>query len=196
MEALASGRIHLSLWTSTGAPSYLAENLVFSVCASCGDPAVWLHDRLLWPHSGDTPPPNPDLSADVRRDYEEAGSILDLSPRGAAALLRLAIQKLCKELGGTGKDVDKDIGMLVARGLPVAVQQALDVVRVIGNEAVHPGELNLKDDRTTAASLFTLVNMIAEKMVTEPRAVAEMFDALPQGKRDHIGKRDGKEPRA
>ena len=100
MTALAAGRVFLSPWSATGAPTYLAENLVLSICSSCGEPAVWLHDRLLWPHTGDAPQANPDLSADIRRDYDEADSILDLSPRGAAALLRLAIQKLCKELAG------------------------------------------------------------------------------------------------
>jgi hypothetical protein len=96
----------------------------------------------------------------------------------------------------TATDLDKNIGMPVPMGLPVAVQQVLDVVRVIGNETVHPAELYLRDDRTTAASLFTLVNLIAEKMITEPRAGAEMFDALPQGKRDYVGKREGRKPGA
>ena len=42
-----------------------------------------------------------DRMKDVREDYDEASTIIDLSPRGAAALLRLAIQKLCARVGGT-----------------------------------------------------------------------------------------------
>ncbi|MFN7599434.1 MAG: DUF4145 domain-containing protein [Cereibacter sp.] len=78
------------------------------------------------------------MTEDIRRDYDEASTILDLSPRGAAALIRLGIQKLCKELGQAGKNINDDIGALVKDGLDVRVLQALDAVRVIGNSAVHP----------------------------------------------------------
>src|SRR5262249_16241707 len=39
------------------------------------------------------------VSPNVRRESEEASQTLEASPRGAAALLRLTIEKLCKELG-------------------------------------------------------------------------------------------------
>ncbi len=118
--------------------------------------AVWVYNRLVFPSSREGPPPNPDLPDDVRLDYEEAGRILNLSPRGAAALLRLAIQKLCAYLGEKGKNIDDDIASLVKKGLYPLVQQALDAVRVIGNEAVHPGTLDLKDDRDTATRALCL----------------------------------------
>ena len=172
------------------------RNAFLSVCGRCGDPALWVYKKLLWPQWGGAPVPNPDLSDDVRGDYEEAGTILDPSPRAAAALLRLAIQKLCKELGEKGDNINDDIAALVAKGLPVQVQQALDLVRLNGNAAVHPGELDLRDDRATAASLFDLVNLIAESMISQPKRVAEMYARLPQPKRDQIERRDGPKPKA
>ncbi len=51
-----------------------------------------------------------EVNEDIRRDYDEAAKVLALSPRGAAALLRLAIRKLCKELGEPGKNINEDIG--------------------------------------------------------------------------------------
>lgn len=124
------------------------------------------------------------------RDYEEAGRIVSESPRGAAALLRLAIQKLCVVLGEIGEKIDDDIKSLVKKGLTPMVQQALDAVRVIGNESVHPGTLDLKGDRDTAMRLFSLVNIIAEQMVSNPKHVQELYDKLPESKRKAIEKRD------
>jgi hypothetical protein len=120
--------------------------------------------------------------------------IADRSPRGVAALLRLCVQKLCKHLGETGKDINADIASLVKKGLPARVQQALDVVRVIGNNAVHPGQIDLKDDRKIVAVLFELVNLIAQHMISEPKAVQEMYAKLPQSALDTIAKRDQPKP--
>ena len=168
------------------------HNLNLSQCFSCGEIAVWIHDRPVFPAAIEGPPPNPDLPDEVRLDYEEAGRILGLSPRGAAALLRLAIQKLCAALGEKGEQIDDDIASLVKKGLSPLVQKALDSVRVIGNEAVHPGTLDLKDDRDTATRLFELVNIIAEQMISNPKHVDELYGKLPEEKRKAIEKRDGK----
>jgi hypothetical protein len=127
---------------------------------------------------------------DIRADYEEAASIANKSPRGAAALLRLCVQKLCEQIGERGKNINEDIATLVAKGLPIEVQRALDAVRVIGNNAVHPGEINLKDEPDTVASLFVLVNIIADRMITQPKQAAGLYDALPAGVREAIAKRD------
>lgn len=165
-------------------------NAFVSCCFNCKKESVWIFDRLVYPQRGKAPPANPDLSDDIRRDYEEASSILDLSPRGAAALMRLAIQKLCKELGKPGKNLYDDIGALVAEGLSTTVQKALDAVRVIGNNAVHPGQIDLHDDRVTAENLFRFLNLIAEKMISEPKHVEEAYVKLPEDVRKKIEKRD------
>jgi Domain of unknown function (DUF4145) len=125
---------------------------------------------------------NADMDDDIRADFEEARTILDLSPRGAAALLRLCIQKLCNQLGKNGKDLNAEIASLVKDGLDAEIQRALDIVRVVGNEAVHPGTMDLKDDRETAAKLFELVNLIAYDRITRPKTVQALFSGLPPPK--------------
>lgn len=167
-------------------------NADLSQCYNCDKVAIWVQSALVHPVRGDAPMPNPDLPEDVWLDFDEAGRILRLSPRGAAALLRLAIQKLCAVLGEKGRNIDSDIASLVKKGLDPRIQQALDVVRVVGNNAVHPGQVDLRDDVGTAEKLFDLVNIIADAMISQPKRIAEMFDGLPQGARDAIAKRDGK----
>lgn len=178
---------------SNGRYSYAdVFNVNISQCFNCNDVTVWIGSALAWPLRGDAPMPNGDLPEGVRLDFEEAGRILNLSPPGAAALLRLSIQKLCKDLGEKGKNIDDDIAALVKKGLDVRVQQALDVVRVIGNQAVHPGQIDLRDDRSTAEKLFGLVNPITEIMITQPKHITAMFDGLPEGARKAIERRDNK----
>jgi hypothetical protein len=168
------------------------KNLFLSQCYNCKKFAIWVHNQLVHPLAMVGPSPNPDLPADVLQDYKEAGSIVGQSPRGAAALLRLAIQKLCVILGEKGERIDNDIASLVRKGLNPMVQKALDAVRVIGNEAVHPGTLDLKDDRDTATKLFKLVNIISEQMISNPKHVDELYGKLPESKRKAIEKRDEK----
>ncbi len=167
------------------------NNVFVSLCYNCKDISFWIYDRLIYPQLGEAPPANADMPTDIRRDYDEASAILNQSPRGAAALIRLAIQKLCKELGQPGKNINDDIGALVAGGLDQRVQQALDVVRVVGNHAVHPGQIDLRDDRATAETLFKLLNLVVDKTISEPKHVAEVYASLPDGAIEAIEKRDG-----
>jgi hypothetical protein len=63
-------------------------NISLSNCYSCKQLSVWIHDRVLYPPLRTGVTPNADLPPDITHDYDEARLILDLSPRGAAALLR------------------------------------------------------------------------------------------------------------
>ena len=171
------------------------NRLGLSQCELCHKVSVWWDGAMLFPSSGLAPIANPDLPEDVKKLYDEAARISIASPRGAAALLRLAIQHLCVQLGGNGKDINADIGLLVTRGLPEKIQMALDVVRVVGNHAVHPGQIDT-DDPKVVGELFVLLNLIAEYMISMPNKVSGLYSQLPQKARDAIEKRDGKTPPA
>jgi len=195
-------------------------DLYTSVCEHCGRHSLWYlppqkpvpphlkqgqpelarkleeanRPRMVFPLVAQGPLPSPDLPEDISCDFQEARSIAPISPRGASALLRLCIQKLCVHLGEPGKDLNTDIGALVRRGLPQKIQQALDTVRVVGNGAVHPGDLDLRDDLPTALQLLALVNIIADVMITHPKEVDALYErVLTPGQKAQVAKRDASE---
>ena len=162
-----------------------------ATCQHCGETSIWIKDKMYYPDTGNAPFPNAEMPENVLKLYMEAAGVQSKSPRGAAALLRLAIQVLCKELGEKGNNINTDIGNLVKKGLPEIVQQSLDVVRVTGNDAVHPGQIDT-DNPETVAQLFDLTNVIIEYMIALPKKVSGIYSALPTGKLDGINNRDGK----
>lgn len=165
--------------------------LKIGICQHCNECTIWVIDKMYYPDSGNAPFPNPEMPEPVLKLYIEASAISSKSPRGAAALLRLSIQVLCKELGEEGKNINTDIGNLVKKGLPDIVQQSLDIVRVTGNDAVHPGQIDT-DNTSTVGQLFDLVNIIVEYMIALPKKVSGIYKGLPADKVKGINDRDGK----
>ena len=169
-----------------------------ATCDSCRGKSIWrdtsIHTHavhvassliekeqgeMLYPAASIAPMPNPDLPTECQSDYLEARAIVARSPRAAAALLRLVLQKLCKHLGEPGKHINTDVGKLVERGLPKQLQQAFEAIRIVGNQAVHPGELHLDDTPEIVAIMFKLVNMIVTKMITDKNDLDSLYDSLP-----------------
>lgn len=159
-------------------------------CQHCEQRTLWIGDKMIFPEGGSAPPPNAEMPNVVLNLYREASAITSSSPRGSAALLRLAVQVLCKELGESGKNINSDIASLVKKGLPEIVQQSLDIVRVTGNNAVHPGQIDV-DDPAVVARLFDLLNIIVEYMIAMPKRVSGIYTSLSSSTRNEIEKRDG-----
>ena len=163
-------------------------------CDRCGKESYWFEQKMLYPDTGVSPLPHPDMPSNVTRDYMEARDIMIKSPRGAAALLRLCVQLLMPHLEESGDNINNDIANLVERGLNSDIQKALDIVRVTGNNAVHPGQMDLRDDHETATALFGLINVIVDSMISQPKRIQELYQRLPQGARDAIDRRDQEPP--
>lgn len=161
-----------------------------AICEHCENKSYWLDKIMVFPDSTSVPLPNSDMPEEIKTDYIEAANILTRSARGSAALLRLAIQKLCVILGEKGKNINDDIGELVKKGLPIKIQQSLDILRVVGNNAVHPGQIDLKDNSELTLPLFSLMNMIVDVMISQPKHVNEIYNDLPANLIEAIEKRD------
>ena len=159
-------------------------------CEHCDNWAFWFQKQLVFPRQCSVPPAHPQMPKECISEYEEARQVVAVSPRAAAALLRLALQKLVISLGGKGDKINDDIRDLVAKGLPVKVQEALDICRVVGNNAVHPGELDLNDTPEIAHGIFGLLNFIVRECIERPKEISELYNRLPEKARDGIKSRD------
>lgn len=163
---------------------------IMSSCENCEKICIWRNEKMIYPDITIVDEPNEDLPEDVKKDYQEAASILNKSPRGAAALLRLCVQKLCIYLGKKGKNLNDDIGELAKEGLPEKTVKAMDILRVTGNNYVHPGKLDTDDDAKVATDLFKLLNFIAYKMITEPKEIDSLYeDIVPESAKAAIKQR-------
>jgi hypothetical protein len=182
-------------------------SVAFSICAACSKPSVWIDDvedisrfraelpmqgllggrqTLIFPLECVAPQAEDDMPADVKVDFEEARLVFTHSPRAAAALLRLCVQKLCQELLGKKGDIHKQIGELVDKGLPSRVLKAFDTIRIFGNESVHPGTVNLNDTPDVALALFSLLNMAVRHCITEEKELEAIRALTPEAKRREI----------
>lgn len=171
--------------------------IVESICEACSDSSFWIKNSqeeiLIFPLINvDVPIPNPDMPNNIKQIFNEAGLVLNSSPRASAALSRLAIDILTKEVVPDAKNLNYGIGKMVEQGMPVEIQQSLDIVRVIGNNAIHPGEIDISDDKDTAQSLMELLNIIVENRISQPKKIYEIYSKLPQGALKAIEDRDNK----
>jgi len=169
----------------------LPKNLSIARCQACNDYSVWIYDTIIYPKSIPIELVNEDMDNDIQELYNEAKIIFLDSPKGSTALLRLALQKLLIQIGKDGKNINNNIKELVEDGLNVKVQQALDILRVVGNNAVHPGQIDLDDNKGVALKLFKILNLIADEMITKPKELDKLYeDIIPDDTKEHIKDRD------
>lgn len=186
------------------------DDLVYyqATCACCSKYSLWrvteknfdynhcpfpAKGEMLYPDFGSAPLPVEDMPEDVKDDYEEAARIFNTSPRGAAALLRLGLQKLCIHLGEEGKNINADIRSLVEKGklTGVAIKVA-DTLRITGNNAVHPGQISDTDFDRVAGKMFDLINSIVKETITRPKEWNELYQLMPENARNAAETQDKK----
>ncbi|MES5942958.1 MULTISPECIES: DUF4145 domain-containing protein [unclassified Bacillus cereus group] len=149
--------------------------LHMSICSICNQPIFWKDENIIYPNTHGVDDPNPDMPKAVSDLYKEARSVVQLSPKSACALLRLALEKLLIELKcPKGNSIYNNIKLLVERdNINDVVLDALNVVRLAGNSAVHSGDIDIDDNPKIASTLFWMLNFIVEELITKPAKVSE-----------------------
>ena len=171
----------------------------FANCLSCSAESLWLDGKMLFPDFGGYPPPNNDMPDNVKGIYREAAAIANKSPRAAAALLRLVLQELCKTLGCKGDNLRKQIERLAESGkVSSDVIKAADIVRLVGNDAVHPDRVgvDIENAPDVAKALFEFINWVAKEAISDPKArrekIAKLSAPFPNSKK--IKPQNGEKP--
>ncbi|PGK30626.1 hypothetical protein CN902_10985 [Priestia megaterium] len=168
------------------------NHVALSLCFQCDQYSLWKYGKLVYPLAITAPLPNPDMPDDIKKLYEEARQVWNISPMASTAILRLALEMLLPQIGSTKGNINNMIGELVKKGLPKQVEKALDSLRVIGNEAVHPGTINLKDNEKMALAMFKMLNFVVDQMITQIKEINEIYDLLPEDKLKGIEERNNK----
>lgn len=81
---------------------------------------------------------------------------------------------------------------MVGNGIPKEIEQALDGMRVIGNEAIHPGVIDVEENPEIVAALFRVLNFIVDRMITQKNDINDIYKHIPPNKLDGIIERNQK----
>lgn len=155
-----------------------------SLCGYCRHICLWCNEKIVYPDVSIAPPPNDDLPKKALENYREASSVFFRSHRAAAALLRLAMEEIFNHVECKGNTLQEKIDYLIEHHkIPKEIAEAMDIVRIIGNEAVHPGTIDLQEKPETVTALFNLVNLVAERLITGPREIKKLHESLPDSKK-------------
>lgn len=150
--------------------------------------------RRIWPIAtpSSIPAPNPDMPEECKAIYNEAAQVSIFSPRSAAALLRLCLQNLLQIANVPGDNINDQIRHLVRTRLSSKDVRCMDICRIIGNEGVHPGEINFEENPAIIPPLFLLINLATSRLFTDERIEDELYKLLPTEKRKGVEERNAK----
>lgn len=202
-------------------PDNIWGDIARATCLACKDDSVWMKSDLfvpevklpfgtrqqdkpsymkvtrwvmIWPKESAAPLPHEALPEELKELHSEARAVLTDSPRAAAALLRLLMEKLLQDTTGTTNRLNDQIGLLVERGtFDQRLQETADTIRVSGNKAVHPAEIQSQGDTAEVAlAMFELVNFLVEDLIARPGRIAHLYQStVTGGVLDAISRRDG-----
>jgi hypothetical protein len=102
-------------------------------------------------------------------DFEEAAAILNKSPDGAAALMRICIQNMLPLLKQEGRELDDNISSLVRKGIEVEIQQSMDALQVLRKTPFQQSHNRFNEDRETATKFVKLLNGILQRRMLKNR---------------------------
>lgn len=166
-----------------------AVQLNFSTCPNCGKTAIrmipyWKNEKMKFSFSY---PPTMALQLPeyipeaIRSDYEEAVSIVDLSPKASATLARRCLQGMIHDFWKIKeKNLNAEITALKGKVSP-SQWKAIDGLRKIGNIGAHMEkdvQLIIDVDPGEAKKLIKLIELLIEKWYISRYDEEQLFDEI------------------
>ena len=156
-------------------------------CGSCGNYSIYHNGKMIYPIDSSVSKPNEDMPSNVKKVYYEAKTVLNISPKSACALLRLALEILMNELDINGRTLNDKINNYCNDfDSNNRLIKAFHLVRIVGNETVHPGTIDIDDNEDIARAMFEILNEIVNETITKKKKLDAIFDYLPNEKTNQI----------
>lgn len=164
-----------------------------------------LSQKFIYPvnnKSSQIPSASSNMPHDVKKIYNEAASVFEISPRSSAALIRLTLETLLKKhIVNDGKEhtLNIMIGMSNTKQ-PELVTEFMDMIRKAGNEEVHPeyeklehewGDITKDTDKNQVLYMFKYINSICDLLGVVNKMQSD-YDSLPADQKEKIQKRNEK----
>ena len=69
-------------------------------------------------------------------------------------------------------------------------RKALDLIRINGNNAVHPGEICIEEE--SIEDMYKILNMIVQELISNKKQINDMYKNLPESYKESIKRRENK----
>lgn len=135
-----------------------------AVCRGCGKVVLFEGGKLVFPTGGGIPAAEC-MPKDAKEVFEEAQSIINLSPRAACAMLRICVERMVNAAEAKGDNLAQKIESL---NLPPKLTKLAHACRLVGNDAVHNAVIDFsagsEEAKAVSGALTRFANRIAEEL--------------------------------
>lgn len=150
---------------------YDPDFICITHCLDCGKPVLWREGGIVWPVRKGMSPVE-EMPGEAKEFFNEAQSILYLSPRAACVLLRLSLDKICDEQGVEQGNLFNRIEKL---NLSPRLNKLFHVCRKIGNEGAHGSIFDFSIANPEALELArassAFINLLSAEIFTVEEAL-------------------------
>jgi hypothetical protein len=127
---------------------FIGWYLFINKCPACKNHTIELQGpdgdrRRVFPSGASRGPISPHVPRDIAIDYVEACNVLPISPKASAALSRRCLQQILHRNGYKGRDLAKEIDLLLnepdpKKAISTTLRTTVDGIRNFGNFSAHP----------------------------------------------------------